>query len=171
MYNVWKREIEFEEFIRDTVSKVKQSSVALYMNVVIVESYFEFITRVLLEQFELSEEEEKKWKQSVAIDQLAGKTHNIFDQHDKKIFHAVRKLRNKVVHDITFRPDLEILQKFMKKCFNKELDPEDKHMCQSSCEKLERTFCHQIVIAYAKMANKYKKLVNKKIINYLEQRE
>lgn len=163
---IWKKEKEFEDFIRDIVSNMKPSSVALYANVVLVESYFEFITRTLLEQFELSEEDEAKWKQSDSIDQL--KKLNKIDQNDKQIFHAVRQLRNKVVHNITFKPDLNTLQEFMRKCFNKKLDPAGEHRCKSSCEELERIFCHQIVTAYAKISNKYKQQVDKKIADYLK---
>lgn len=168
MHMIWKKEIEFEDFIRDTVSNMKPFSVALYANVVLVESYFEFITTILLEQFELSEEDECKWKQSVAIDQLASKKLKIIDQNDKQIFHAVRKLRNKVVHNIRFEPDLERLKEFMRTCFNKKLDPADECRCLSSSEDLKRIFCHQIVTAYAKISNKYKQQVDKKIADYLK---
>ena len=46
MHMIWKKEKEFEDFIGDTVSNIKQSSVALYANVVLIESYFEFVTRI-----------------------------------------------------------------------------------------------------------------------------
>jgi len=168
MHIIWRKEIKFEDFIRDTVSNIKQPSVALYANVVLVESYFEFITRILLGQFELSEEDEEKWKQAVAIDQLASKKLKIIDKNDKEIFHAVRKLRNKVVHNIRFEPDLKRLQEFMQTCFNKKLDPADEHRCSSSSEELERKFCNQVVTAYAEISRKYKRQVDKKTADYLK---
>ena len=167
MHIIWKKKEDFEDFIRDTVSYTKQTSVALYANVVLVESYFEFVTRILLEQFELSEEDEDNWRQSVAIDQLASKKLKIIDQDDKEIFHAVRKLRNDVVHNIRFEPDLERLKEFMQTCFNKKLDPANGIRCASSSEELNRIFCHQIVTAYAKISNKYKKQVGERIADYL----
>jgi len=160
--------MEFENFIRDTVSNIKPSSIALYADVVLVESYFEFITRVLLGQFELSDIEERKWKQSVCIDRLASKKSQTFDQNDKAIFHAVRALRNKMVHNILFKPDIKALKEFIKTCFNKELGLSKEHRCSTSFEELERTFCHQIVTAYAKMTNKFKRQVDKKIADYLK---
>jgi|LGVF01.1.fsa_nt_gb hypothetical protein len=167
MHTIWKKETEFEHFIRDTVSNMKYSSVAMYANVVLVESYFEFITRILLDQFELSEEEGAQWKQSIAIDQLASKRSKRISQDDKEIFHAVRKLRNNVAHNIRFEPDIKILQEFIKTCFGEKLESAVMQRCSSS-EELEKEFCNQIVRAYAKISNEYKKQVDEKIADYLK---
>ena len=55
----------------------------------------------------------------------------------------------------------------MQKCFNKKLDQAEKDRCSSS-EGLEKIFCHQIVTAYAKISNKYKRRVDEKIADYLK---
>lgn len=168
MHSIWKREIEFEDFIRDTVSTIKYPLVALYANIVLVESYFEFITRILLGQFELSDEEEDNWRQCDAIDKLASKQLKIIDQNDKEILHAVRKLRNKVVHNIRFEPNLKRLQEFVQTCFNEKLDPSYEFRCSSSQEELEKIFCSKIVYAFALISNKYKQQVDHKIADYLK---
>ncbi|RLB06533.1 MAG: hypothetical protein DRG50_05400, partial [Deltaproteobacteria bacterium] len=74
---LWKKEIEFQNFIKDIASNMKYPSVALYADIVLIESYFEFVTRILLGQFELTEEEEDNRKQAAAIDQLAGEKYRI----------------------------------------------------------------------------------------------
>ena len=72
------------------------------------------------------------------------------------------------MHNIRFEPDLDTLQEFMHKCFNRNLDLAEKYRCSSSEEELERIFCNKITEAYAKISSKYKNQVDEKIAEYLK---
>ena len=86
---------------------------------------------------------------------------------DKKILHAIRDLRNKLVHNIRFEPDFGQLQKFVKDCFNEDIDTAEKQRC-SKPEETERIFRNQITKAYSIISNKYKKQIDKNISAYLK---
>lgn len=167
MHIIWKRKAEFEDFIRGVASEKIEPFGGLYVLIAAVESYFELIVRVLLDKIGLSKAQLRKenYTQKKAIDELYNK--KLIDEESKNILHEVRELRNDMLHDVLYKPDLNRLQEFMQKYSNKKLDPADEYRCSSSSEELERIFCHQIVTAYAKISNKYKKRVDKKIADYL----
>jgi len=168
MHIIWRREKEFEDFIREVASKKIKPFGGLYALVAVVESYFEFMARILLDKIELREADKKKWVHGTAIDMLAGKKMRSIDEEAKNIFHEVRKLRNDMLHDILYEPDLNRLQEFMQNCFDRELDRREKEKCSSSEEELERIFCNKITEAYAEISNKYKKQIDEKIAEYLK---
>ena len=168
MHIIWRREKEFEDFIGAVASKKIEPFGGLYVLIAVVESYFEFIARVLLDKIKLSEAEKKKWKHGNAINMLAGKKRKLIDEEDKNILHEVGQLRNDMLHDILYQPDLKRLKEFMQKSFNEKLDQADEHRCSSSPEKIESLFCAQVVTAYAKISNKYKHKVDGKIADYLK---
>ena len=167
MNPLWERKKEFNDFLKNTVSKTQPAFVALYSNVVLVESYFEFITRMLLEQFVLTPSQERNWKQATAIDQLAGRHFRIINQDDKEILKAVCELRNKIVHNIRYEPDISTLKDLKRKITpSSNWDDSDEARFQDS-EALYRETCHQIVIAYAKITHNYERKVDQKIVNYV----
>lgn len=179
MHFIWRRKQEFEDFIRKVASKEIKQFGGLYVLVAAVESYFELIVRALLDKIELTIDEKKCYKHGKAIDILYGEEKELcgkkvrlrtrlIDEQARNTFHEVRELRNDMLHDILYKPDLERLQTFVQKCFGDRLDPAEEERCKSSEEELERVFCNKIVQAYAKISNKYKRQTDEKIANYLE---
>lgn len=167
MHIIWKREREFEDFISGVASKKIELFGGLYVLIAVVESYFEFITRVLSDKIELSKGEKWGLKHCGAINELAEKK-RLIDEENKEIFHQVRLLRHVMLHDILYQPDLKKLKEFMQTCFDEKLDPADEDRCKSSPDEIERILCHKVVTAYAKISNKYKHQVDKKIADYLK---
>ena len=178
MHVVWRRKADFEDFIGRVASEKTKVFGGLYVLVAGVESYFELLVRVFLEKIKLTESEKKTYKHRKAVNVLSGKEEEIcgktmqssprmINEQDESILHEVRKLRNAMMHDVLYRPDLNSLKQFVRDCFDEELDQAEKRRCSSSDVELERVFCAKVTRAYSEICNRYKQKVDKKIADYL----
>lgn len=168
MHFIWKRKMEFENFIRGIASNKIKPFGGLYALITVVESYFELISRVLMDKIGLSKADLKRKEnnqENLTKDLL---NEGSIDEVTNEIFHEVRKIRNDLVHDVLYKPDLRRLQEFVKTCFNSELDPAEIQMCLLSEEKLEQIFCNKITEAYCYVSNKHNKQVEMKLAEYIE---
>ena len=174
MHKIWLSKLAFENLIRDAASESN-----LYVVIAVVESYFEFMVRVLLDKIRLTRSEQKEYWHGRAFDVLHGKRRKllgkmmklpakVIDGNASNILHEVRKLRNDMLHDVLYEPDLQRLETFMGKCFETPLDPRSREQWKSSQDKLQWQFCHQVLTAYVQIVNKYGHEVDSRIAEYLK---
>ena len=160
MHVIWRRESEFEDFAKEVASSPEREKGRLYSLVAAVETYFEFVCKVFLGKFK-----GRSPKQRKSINKLHKR--KIIDREARDIMCEVRELRDDMLHDLFFEPDIGRLRRFKKKCFSEDLNPADEYKCKDQGE-LERMFTHEVTKAYAGISSKYKSKVDIRIKSYIE---
>lgn len=159
MHYIWRREKEFVDFLEKQVVEG-----GIYTAVAVVESFFELMTMALLRKLGSA----RKPRQKTAITKLFSTTGKMPDREAEAIFNEVRELRNDMLHNVLYQPDINRLKDFMQKCFGERLETAEEIRCGESEEQLERIFRHKITTAYAQIVGKYKKEVDMKISDYIK---
>lgn len=160
MHVVWRRKLEFESFVSSVASRRECEDSRLYILVAVVETYFELVTQVLQARLGSSHLP----KQSKRIQDL--KTATAIDSRLASIMDQVRCLRNDLLHDLLYEPDMARLKAFKKICFGEELSAGDEAMLQEADQR-EWYFAHLVTRAYAEVYNALESRVGAEIANYL----
>ena len=147
-------------FIGEVASDPERENGRLYSLVAVVETYFEFICRVFLGKFK-----GKGPKQGKSIKKL--RKRRIIDDEAKNIMQEVKKVRDDMLHNLFYAPDIEQLRTFKKKCFDEDLNPGDEYICRDQ-DHLEQIFSSVLTKAYTIIANKYKDEVDRLINTHLK---
>lgn len=127
----------YKNFIDSTLGKTKKEGNNLYILIGMVETYYEFVSEILIPSSSRSK------TQFMLLQEL--KEANIIDFIEFKIMDETRKLKNALTHRLDYMPPISVLYDFNNNCkIENKILPQDK----DNQEEIENCILFSVIEGY-----------------------